>query len=125
MKIRIGFVTNSSSSSVIVLLPRGTTVESLLLEITEDSITKYVKEYYEEGNDEDFNIDKFKDWITAALSSLFANKVLWDEESYYESRAIAELLNDYVIGCFEGGPDEGKTVLVDIEKVEKIMGGEK
>jgi len=102
MKIRNGFVSNSSSSSFVILLP-----ENFTLDLSEFD---------------------FKDSYTneEEVRQMF-NKLLHENEVCpgYESGAfgvLEQVLNDYTIATFETGPDAGQIVLADQDKVKKILG---
>lgn len=111
MKIRNGFVSNSSSSSFVVLLP-----ENFVETIDFEKIT---------GGDEDFPLDDFKRLIDDFVSK----KGMWNEEIYdYDEQdydfpdILDDLVKPYVIASVEGGPDGGdQYVIVDREKIKKLL----
>jgi len=111
MKVRSGFVSNSSSSSFVVLLP-----ENFLETVDYDKIT---------NGDEDFPLESFKD----LLNEVIANDGIWMEEIYkydeddYDFRDILDTLFDpYVIASFDTGPDEGQIAIANPKKVKEILG---
>lgn len=111
MKVRSGFVSNSSSSSFVVLLP-----ENFLENVDYDKIT---------NGDEDFPLDSFKE----LLNQIIANDGIWMEEIYqadedgYEFMDIIDTLFDpYTIASFDTGPDEGQIAIANPKKVKEILG---
>lgn len=114
MKVRSGFVSNSSSSSFVVLLP-----ENFLENVDYDKIT---------NGDEDFPLDSFKE----LLNEIIANDGIWMEDVYYKNRRrnddydfrelIDTLFDPYTIASFDTGPDEGQMVIANPKKVKEILG---
>jgi len=110
MKIRAGFVSNSSSSSFVVLLP-----EKFIENIDFNEIT---------DGDEDFPLDEFK----KMLNEFIEEGCLWLEQIYdYESdgrdfyEILDNLLDPYVIASMDTSSDAGQIVIADREKIKKIL----
>ena len=110
MKTRNGFVSNSSSSSFVVLLP-----ENFLENIDYEKIV--------DGN-EDFPLDEFK----RLLNDFVTEEGMWLEEIYnYENEdydfyeLLDNLVTPYMIASMEGGPDEGQIVVADRELIKKLL----
>ena len=114
MKTRSGFVSNSSSSSFIVLIP-----DDLKIDFESDKIQKILREYKEE--DDNADIKEFTESVKEAYIGLCGK-----EGCCYEDHTIVwvlhEILKDYHIASVEGGPDGGDSITaVDTKKVKKIM----
>lgn len=111
MKIRAGFVSNSSSSSFVLLLP-----ENFIQTIDFDKITQ---------GDEDFPLDDFKrlinDFVTRGgmwMESIYD----YDEEDYDFVDILDDLIRPYVIAEVEqGSSDGGQYVVVDRKKISKLL----
>jgi hypothetical protein len=111
MKIRNGFVSNSSSSSFVILLP-----ENFKETIDYDKIT---------GGDEDFPLDDFK----RLINDFVKQKGMWtesiyeyDEQDYDFVDIIYELTRSYVVAEVEtGSGDGGSYVVLDREKIKKML----
>ena len=109
MKIRNGFVSNSSSSSYIVVIPDGFKPKK------DDQITKIL-------------------WDILLRNKCLNNQYMWDEiqaESDKETDKIQKAFNDllykelepYVVSDIGTGPDDGTgIILIDNKKIRKIWG---
>jgi hypothetical protein len=111
MKLRTGFVSNSSSSSFVVVLP-----DNFLEKIDYDKIV--------DGN-EKFPLDKFK----SLVETFVHDKYMYDEEIYeYDKKGndfydhLYELVKPYVIADVDGSSGDGKIVVVDKAEVMKVLG---
>jgi hypothetical protein len=112
MKVRAGFVSNSSSSSFVVVLP-----DNFLEKIDYDKIV--------DGN-EKFPLDKFK----SLVETFVHDKYMYDEQIYeYDKKGkydfydhLIELVRPYVIADIDGSSDDGKIVVVDKSDVMKVLG---
>ena len=109
MKIRSGFVSNSSSSSFVVVLP-----EKWLDSIDYEKIT---------DGDEDFPLDKFKNLLNELIRRKgMSTDSIYDYDNDYEFLSILEeLIDPYIIAEVEHGPDDGKIVIANREKIKKIL----
>lgn len=107
MKIRKGFVSNSSSSSFVICLPENFDINSIDFESA--SQRKYC--------------DSSPEKLRKLIEKLVKQKCLcrYDGDNLYDAK---EVLKDYVIASIEGGPDDGQIVLVDVNKVKKIVNRE-
>ena len=124
MKIRNGFVSNSSSSSFVVLLP-----ENFLENVEYDKIV--------EKQDEDFPIEIFKSLVEKFIDDGgMCNEEIYDflnenqddndyDDDDYDDYDFYDILYDliqpYIIADMEGGPDEGQIIVADINKVKEIL----
>jgi len=112
MKTRNGFVSNSSSSSFVVLLPDNFDVDSFVTEELVNSLDEYTLE--------DIESDDVVDGVRKIIKNFIK-----DGETDYDNCSISivsEVLKDYIIASIEGGPDDGCGVLVETSKVKKILG---
>ncbi len=100
MKYRSGFVSNSSSSSFIVLLPENIKINMNKVEFA-DEVTE----------------DEIKD----AIATLRTGEAVWEEENYGLFSALSDVLRDYVIGSFDTGPDAGQIAMADAENIRKLL----
>jgi len=115
MKIRSGFVSNSSSSSFVVFLP-----ENFIETIDFDKIA---------NGDEDFPVKHFKKLIKKLIKDegfymeevgeSFKEKEL---DEYEICDILQEILDPYVIASMESGPDEGQIMVANREKIKEILG---
>ena len=111
MKVRNGFVSNSSSSSFVVLLP-----ENFIDKIDFEQVT---------GGDEDFPLDTFK----KLLNELITEGSLWDEEIYdievdgdYDLHdSLTELIRPYVITSMDTSSDAGQICVADRADILRIL----
>ena len=112
MKIRSGFVSNSSSSSYIVLLPKNF-----------DAI-KYVDNMTDEEIDKLFRWDKHdRSEIKEALKSLCIDGTIYDD-NYEQKNICSEVLREYVIADVQTESDGGSISLVtgtEREKIKKLL----
>ena len=123
MKIRQGFVSNSSSSSFVILLPENFDVEKHIEEkwdkLDSYSIGNIIDEFddeFEDGMDEDaFAKEKFKLIINKFIEKGY---VYQDDIGFY---TIGEVLDDYCIASVEVSSDGGSGTLADREQIKKIL----
>ena len=54
------------------------------------------------------------------LKRLVEKGYIWQDEML--SCGLSDALSNYVIASVDGGPEDGKVVLADIEQVKKVMG---
>jgi hypothetical protein len=105
MKIRNGFVSNSSSSSFIVLLPDN------FLEIID---------YEKIINTNELN--KFK----KLLNKFIEENGIWMEDIYnYNGNSFDEILYDilepYIVTSIDVAPDAGQFIVLDSDRVSEIL----
>ncbi len=108
MKIRNGFVSNSSSSSFIILLPESFDISTIDFQAKIDKCR-----YADEATIE--NVKK-------VVEKLLKEHQIYDEECYREIDVVHEIFKDYILESIDTGPDEGSMTLVDVKKVKKILG---
>jgi hypothetical protein len=105
MKSRKGFISNSSSSSFIVLLPKDFKIEDI-------DLSKYKEEAENQwGCDEEC--------IKQDLEKLLKEKEVWDESSETNG-FLNRVLEDYVILELNDGPDSGRVILLEEKSIDKI-----
>lgn len=112
MKIRNGFVSNSSSSSFVILLP-----ENFVETIDFEKITR---------GDEDFPLDDFKrlinDFVKRRKGMWMEEIQEYDEQDYDFVDIIYELTRPYVVADVEtGSGDGGSYVVLDREKIKAML----
>ena len=122
MKIRNGFVSNSSSSSFVLLLP-----DNFLEKVDYDKIVKENQFNDEPDDDERFPLEDFKKLLTS-----FVNQGgMWNEEIYdYDTgdwefgEILYDLMQPYVLTSLEAGPDAGVWTILDRTEVVKFLNKE-
>jgi len=95
MKTRNGFVSNSSSSSFVVLLP------------------------------DDFDINDKNETMKKGVIELFHELLqhgqIWQEGNYAAYQVLEEILDPYIIAGIDGPSDAGQIVLADKNKIKGIL----
>jgi len=105
MKIRNGFVSNSSSSSFVVLLPKNFDADMFIDNMEDDEIENIMEEH---------NM-KSKNQIKKILRTCVKDNGTWNEEEGFYM--CTELLDEFVIATVEGGPDDGSlSIMSEKEK---------
>jgi hypothetical protein len=112
MKIRNGFVSNSSSSSFVVMLP-----DNFVDNVDYDEILN--------NYGEDFPLDDLKNMLTSFVS----DGGMWKEEIYnYEGDGdweftdiLDNMLKPYILAGIDTGPDAGQYVIVTPSEIENKL----
>ena len=116
MKVRAGFVSNSSSSSYIIVLPDNFNPD------TDFNWKNVEKELYldELGKDEDGNTkEQALKVIKSELKTFLKSKSAYSEE--VSMRTLINGLDKYVINTIEGGPGYDTMTILDNKKLRKIL----
>lgn len=133
MKTRIGFVSNSSSTSYVIYLPSILNADDVVMEY-DDKISKKYKERMTNAQ---------KKALVAAIGRLMKKTVLSDrellgngcdlesdeededEDEDADISEIEDVLEKYTIASFDTGPDEGIWINVNSpgaqEKIRKLQ----
>jgi hypothetical protein len=112
MKIRNGFVSNSSSSSFVVLLPKDFSVTAAMVSGLKD---------YRVTVEELGGAEQTAETIRSVLIDLRKRKQIYAEECNSVFNVLVELMRDYVVGAMDTGPDAGQIVLADEKKLRKLL----
>jgi hypothetical protein len=108
MKKRGGFVSNSSSASYVVLLPKNITIARF-------DLNKANPEYYGFSNR-----NEYADAMVNSFHDLITSDMLMDDDCQ-SLDALKDLLERYVIATLSTGPGEGQIVIADIETTKNIL----
>lgn len=106
MKIRRGFVSNSSSSSFVILLP-----------IKFDINNVDFNQYWDIMDECEIN----KDGVIEVFNKLVSEKSLWEEDNQGGCDVLKEIFEKYIVATIECGPDDGQLILADRDKVKEII----
>jgi len=129
MKQRNGFVSNSSSSSFIVLLPDNFVEKTDWNEV----MKKYFESSYydEEEFEKRYGIKPTPELFKKQVELFIENESCWDEYGNEDLNnepsmtIVSELIPDeYIIGSIESGPDSGEMTLANKENILKILNEE-
>jgi hypothetical protein len=130
MKVRSGFVSNSSSSSFVMLFPEDFDVEKI--DWSKFDFVEFAADYCYEDGDYDDDAEEIDDRkpvdetlktdIVKGLKKLLGGETLWDEEDATAMAAIELLFPDYIIAEISTDSDGGQMALADRVKAKKILG---
>jgi hypothetical protein len=116
MKIRQSFVSNSSSTSYVVLFPEGATVDNLEFTDLDRQVGRLMDD---EGIERDEAVKILKDGVTRLLG----DGCILEYDDPILGHILPDLLEDYVIDSIDTGPDAGQVSAADTKKVKKILLG--
>ena len=121
MKIRNGFVSNSSSSSFVVLLPEDFDVKKHVDANFEESVdVGDILEHYDAPEDIDEEAYAKEKTVTI-LNKFIKEKCVYNYDSTVPYYTIMQILEDYIIVEMEAGSgDSGEGTLLDKEDINKI-----
>lgn len=134
MKIRTGFVSNSSSTSYVILVPSDFDVDDFVYSKLDTLRKKYAEDNRREyprpkkGEEkpkvilpfdyiEEF-IKRFKKYVKRG--GLYSEE---DRYSYGDMYTISDMMKDLVIANVEGGPDQGTLTFVKQNEVQDLISG--
>jgi hypothetical protein len=120
MKYRNGFVSNSSSSSFVMLFPDDFDVEKI--DWSKFDFEEFAEESMYGDDEEEIDQEALKTKIKEGLKKLLSGETLWDEEDAATMTAIETLFPDYIIGEISTDGDSGQMALADKAKAKKILG---
>ncbi|MCK9477697.1 MAG: hypothetical protein M0R46_17425 [Candidatus Muirbacterium halophilum] len=123
MKIRNGFVSNSSSSSFVIALPKDFDAVAYVEEKYSEMRSYLVSDIIDKWEDEFDGMDeeKFvKEKSVQIIENLKSEGYYDSYESSLEMYVIGELLRDYIIVSMESGPDSGYCELLSEKQIDKI-----
>ncbi len=106
MKTRTGFVSNSSSTSFVVVLPKGF-----------DPNTIDLKPFQWLLDEQETTEDNVRD----VLFKLVNDKNIWAEENYSAYGVIEGMMENNIIAQFETGPDSGQIIVADVDNIKRIL----
>lgn len=134
MKIRSGFVSNSSSTSYVILIPNGfdaddfvySKLDTLRKRYAEDNWREYGRPKKGEPKPKvilpyeyiDEFIKRFKKYLKSG--SIYSDG---DRNSYSDMYSISEIMKPLIIARVEGGPDEGTLTFVKQNKIDDLING--
>jgi hypothetical protein len=110
MKIRQGFVSNSSSSSFVILLPKNFDPDMYVDNMEDSEIEKIL-------SDHDV---KSKKKIKEYLTMLVKDKGIYSGDNYKAFYMCSDVLDEFVITEVEGGPDDGSITLLSEKERERL-----
>ena len=114
MKIRNGFVSNSSSSSFIMLLPKNKSISQMTQEHLEKA--RSMRWWRDIPTD-----DQLIEMMTSFLTELQNRKYVYENDGETIKGYAYEIFKDYVLTSVDGAPDDGKYVLIDRTDIERVM----
>ena len=108
MKIRNGFVSNSSSSSFMVLLPDNFT-------LSDGDIEKAIENY-------PYELEVTVEDVQHSFKKLIDKGVLYEEDDNDSIIVLSEVLNEYDVGVeILAGPEEGAIYLANRERIKELL----
>ena len=122
MKIRKGFVSNSSSTSYVIALTRD-------YEASEEKVLEFMKEYEECYDEELGSIEKARELIAWIIGKLCSSEQVWTEEYEGVCCFIQAFSDDICLTYIDSGPDDSSisNIFADkckdetIEKMKKFI----
>jgi hypothetical protein len=118
MKVRNGFVSNSSSSSFVIVLPDNFDTEKLDYS---KALGKLDVDFFGEDigdlSDKDI-IERLKLAVKNFISSGFFCEA--EDRDFIE--ILREFFSDYEIASFDTGPDQGEIIIANNKKIKSILG---
>ena len=117
MKIRQGFVSNSSSSSFVVLIPTN-------FELNDSDIDKFIQNAEDLAIDDEESVFEFKTKVFSSIEDLNLGCTIYQQD--IDSDIFNNLYeyfkeNDMIITSVESGPDEDKIISVTEFKIKNIL----
>jgi len=113
MKIRSGFVSNSSSSIFVILFPPKFDKKSILDKIEENS------EFGEVCDDYNITEKALKDKVLKALKS---EDDIYEYDDHKVMRVLEEVIpSKYIVASFDTSSDMGQMIFLDTNKIEEIL----
>ena len=118
MKIRLMFVSNSSSSSSIVIIPKNFKVD-----ITIEDIPEALREEYLEEEGNEFFTDDDLDNVIIMLSELANGNQVNEHESGSTYNLVLKLLDSYTLTSIDsyGGDGSGSIIPITEKDVEATL----
>ena len=103
MKIRNGFVSNSSSSSFIVIIPDSFDINTV-------DISDYTDEY---------KVTKAS--IKKGFKELKKDSTLYEDDDYDVFYVLTQILGDYIVAQIESGSGLGEIINLDRNEIMKVL----
>ena len=119
MKIRQSFVSNSSSTSYIILFPEGATADNLEFKDLENAIEGLIDDH----GDPDYGREAAQKRLIEGVSRLVNGSDVHEYDDGDLVRILPDMLDEYVIASMDSGPDDGSISPAKIAKVKKILLG--
>lgn len=118
MKIRSGFISNSSSTSYVIAVTRD-------FQPTDEQVKKFVERYNAwEKDEDDLSIESGKEQIVKIVDRICREEEVWTSPEYDDKKdplpkgidVFEEIFEELHLVCMDGGPEDGRIINVLADK---------